>query len=357
MPSTEQQIRDLFGQADPGRLLAPVAPRMTSAQVIAEAQALTAGSHRFAGPPGLARRRLILAGAATVAAGATAYALTRSRTGPPAAGDTPAWAVAGTVIVPMAFQDDTDPPPAADRLRALAAGITDAPHDAQSGRYAYRHGKSWSAGILNDEGYSLGFVDEEQEWTAPDGSGRVRRRTVGAEYPDQASRRYWQNRIAQGQGPTIPHEDVQDVPAHRPDPYGPPQPADWTQPPSDPTQLAGVLRAGYGALDAAKWTMEFYRSYVVPRTVRAQVLTILAGLPGFLWRGQVTDRIGRAGVAITVQARAPQDRGGSDQYVGVLIFDERTGELLDYEDSVVTTSPRLNTYMQILDSGRTDRIG
>ncbi|GIH15417.1 hypothetical protein [Rugosimonospora africana] len=161
--------------------------------------------------------------------------------------------------------------------------------------------------------------------------------------------------MARGQAPAIPDEDVQDIPAHRPDPNAPPQPADWTQPPADAAQLAGMLRAEYGALDAAKWTMELYRGYVVPRGVRAQVLTILAGLPG-RWRGQVTDRIGRHGVAITVRGRAPQDRGDSNQYESVLIFDERTGELLDLEESVVA-SPALTTYVQFLDSGWTDRIG
>jgi hypothetical protein len=359
MFSNEQQIRDLFGRADPGRLASLAAPRMTSAQVIADAEALTAHTHQFMAPPGLARRKLVLAAAATVAAGATAYVLTRRSTSAQTAGNTPAWAMAGTVVVPMAFRDDMDPPPAADRLRALAASITDAPHDTRSGRYAYRHGKSWSAGMLSDEGHTLGLVEEEEAWTAPDGSGRVRRKTIGAEYPDQASRRYWQARIARGQGPTIPSEDIQDVPAHQPDPNGPPRPTDWTQPPTDPTQLAGLLRAEYGALDAAKWTMELYRSYAVPRQVRAQVLAILAGLPGFLWRGQVTDRIGRRGVAVTVQAYPPQDRTDSNQYryEEALIFDERTGELLGYEISVLTASPTLKSYVQILDADHTDRLG
>ncbi|BCB78274.1 hypothetical protein GCM10022251_31310 [Phytohabitans flavus] len=357
MSSTEQQIRELFGRADPGRLAPLPAPRMTSAQLIAETEALATRTHRFTAPPGLGRRKLVLAGAATVAAGVAAYALAQRSTGSRTAGNTPAWALAGTVVVPMGFRDDRDPPPAADRLRALAASITDAPHDTRSGRYAYRHGKSWSSGMLTDEGHTLGLVEEEEAWTASDGSGRVRRKTVGAEYPDEASRQYWQARIARGQGPTIPNEDLQDVPARQPDPNTPPQPADWTQPPTDPTQLARLLRAEYGPLDTAKWTMELYRSYVVPRRVRAQVLTILAGVPGFRWRGQVTDRIGRRGVAITVRAYPPQDRTDSNQYEGVLIFDERTGELLGYEISVLTASPTLNSYVQILDADHTDRLG
>ncbi|MEN3305438.1 MAG: hypothetical protein V7603_1640 [Micromonosporaceae bacterium] len=357
MSSTEQQIRDLFGRADPGRLASLAAPRMTSAQVIADADAVTTRTHRFMTPPELGRRKLVLAGAATVVGGAAAFVLTRRSTGARTAANTPAWALAGTVVVPMAFQDDTDPPPAADRLRALAASITDTPYDKRPGRYAYRHGKSWSAGTLTDEGHTLGFVEEEQAWTAPDGSGRTRRKTVGAEYPDEASRRYWQTRIARGQGPTIPNEDVQDVAAHQPDPNTPPQPADWTRPPTDPTQLAGLLRAEYGARDAAKWTMELYRSYAVPRRVRAGVLTILAGLPGFLWHGQVTDRIGRRGVAVTVRARPPQDNTDRNPYEDTLIFDERTGELLGYETTVLTATPTLKSYIQILDADRTDRLG
>ncbi len=40
MSSTEQQIRDLFGPADPGRLALLAAPRITSAQLIADADAV-----------------------------------------------------------------------------------------------------------------------------------------------------------------------------------------------------------------------------------------------------------------------------------------------------------------------------
>jgi hypothetical protein len=356
MSSTEQQIRDLFGRADPGRLASLAPPRMTSAQVIADAEALATRTHRFMAPPGLGRRKLILAGAATMTAGAAAYALTRRSTVSQTASNTPAWALDGTVVVPMAFRD-IDPPPAADRLRALAASITDAPYDTRPGRYAYRHGKYWSAGMITDEGHTLGLAEEEEAWTAADGSGRFRRKTVGAEYADEASRRYWQAQIARGQGPTIPSEDVQDVPAHPQDPIASPQPTDWTQPPTDPTQLAGLLRAEYGAFDAAKWTMELYRSYAVPRQVRAQVLTILAGLPGFVWRGQVTDRIGRRGVAVTVRAYPPDDDTDRNQYETTLIFDERTGELLGHEYSVLTASPTVKSYILILNADRTDRLG
>ena len=288
---------------------------------------------------------------------AGAYVLTRRSSGTPTAGNTPAWALAGTVVLPIALRDGADPPPAADRLRALAASITDAPHDTRSGRYAYRHGKSWSAGALSDEGHTLGFVVEEEALARPGRRrpGPARRRSAWS-IPTRRPAGTGERGSPGGQGPYDSRRGNQDVPAHQQDPIAPPQPADWTQPPTDPTQLAGLLRAEYGALDAAKWTMELYRSYAVPRRVRAQVLTILAGLPGFRWRGQVTDRLGRPGVAVTLWSY-PSDTTALNPYEETLIFHERTGELLDFEITTRTASPTLTTYIQILDANRTDRLG
>ena len=79
------------------------------------------------------------------------------------------------------------------------------------------------------------------------------------------------------------------------------------------------------------------------------VLRVLADLPGFRWRGQVTDRAGRAGMAVTVDDREHDAQS-------LLIFDPGTGELLAHER--LTLSPvRISSYQVILDAGRTDRMG
>jgi hypothetical protein len=90
MSTTEQQVREPFGQADSGKLDSLVTPRLTCAQVIAGAEALATHNHQFTAPPGLARRKVVLAAAANVAARATASVLTRRPTGTPTAGSTPA---------------------------------------------------------------------------------------------------------------------------------------------------------------------------------------------------------------------------------------------------------------------------
>ncbi|WP_255511200.1 hypothetical protein [Micromonospora sp. WP24] len=67
-----------------------------------------------------------------------------------------------------------------------------------------------------------------------------------------------------------------------------------------------------------------YGLYVVPRRTRAEILRVLADVPGFRWRGQVVDRAGRKGVAITFDDREHDQQS-------LLIFAPETGELLAYE--------------------------
>jgi hypothetical protein len=96
-----------------------------------------------------------------------------------------------------------------------------------------------------------------------------------------------------------------------------------------------------------------YEQYVVPRQTRATILRILAGVPGFLWRGEVTDRAGRTGVAITADDQ--------QHYIQmVLVFDPRTGELLAQE--LVALKPqqplaRVSAYDLFLAYDRTDQPG
>ena len=183
MPGTEQQIRDIFSRTDPARRATVPPPRITAALLIAHAEAVTTDTRRAALPKaGPARRRLLLTAAATAAVGLAASVLgplsTDHRHSARQAGPAGA-APAGSVVVPMAFQTDADPPPAADRLRALAANITNAPYDTQTGRYAHRRLKSWSDTQLSHDKLTVGYVEEYDEWTAPDGSGRSHRRIVG----------------------------------------------------------------------------------------------------------------------------------------------------------------------------------
>ncbi|MEH0822574.1 MULTISPECIES: hypothetical protein [unclassified Micromonospora] len=110
-----------------------------------------------------------------------------------------------------------------------------------------------------------------------------------------------------------------------------------------------LLKVRYGAGAASKEVSTVYGRYVVPRRTRAEILRVLADVPGFLWRGQVTDRAGRKGVAVTFDDREHHAQS-------LLIFDPNTGELLAHE--LLTLAPvRLSAYQLVLDTAWTDRIG
>ncbi|MGV9210814.1 hypothetical protein ACTFTM_03020 [Micromonospora sp. RB23] len=126
-------------------------------------------------------------------------------------------------------------------------------------------------------------------------------------------------------------------------------PMELTPPPADPARLRELLKVEYGPGAASKAVGMLYGLYVIPRAVRAEILWVLADLPGLRWRGQVTDRAGRAGVAVTYDDREHDAQS-------LLIFDANTGGLLAHE--MLTLTPiRLNAYQMIIDTAWTDRVG
>jgi hypothetical protein len=113
--------------------------------------------------------------------------------------------------------------------------------------------------------------------------------------------------------------------------------------------LRQELRAG-GTIGVPQQLTRLYQRFLVPRSARAELLRALADEPGFVWRGDVTDRAGRAGVAVT------RDDATQDQEL--LVFDPRTGELLASESiTTVDGERRVSAYLLILESGWTDTLG
>lgn len=325
----EQRTRTLLGPADPARRLPPEPPRLSARELIAAPTTVRRAAR-------LPRRLVLATGAVTVAAGALAviaYPDPPSGVEPNPADPSGA---AGRVLVPVAYQPGADAP-AGPRLRALADRLVDAPYENSAGRFTYHHRQVWGDPVMTspDGRFAVAFSRDSEVWSTP-GEAGLQRTTLGApEYPDQASRDYWAGRL---QVSKTPSADVVPLP-----------PFDRTPLPADRPGLAVLLKTDLGAGAVSKEVGKTFGRYAVPRRTRAEILRILADVPGFRWRGEVTDRAGRDGVAVTFD-----DSAHGQQHL--LIFQPRTGELLASE--LLTLGPvRMNAYEVILATGRTDRLG
>ncbi|RQX02769.1 CU044_5270 family protein [Micromonospora inaquosa] len=329
-----ERTRTLLGPADPART-AEVGPPLVSARELIDRVGATAMVAQR--PRVRPTRRLVLtAGTLAVAAGAVAVLQPFGGTTP----DTPESAP-GTVLVPVAYQFDADPPAAGPQLRLLADKIKDAGYDHQSGRYMYHHTKLWGDPVITsaDGRHHVAFASETKIWQAADGTGNQASLQLEAQYPDQESRDYWQRESAARPAATgTPAPSVIPLP-----------PRELRPPSAVPSELRELLKVEHGAGAASKEVSTLYGRYVVPRVTRAAVLRVLADVPGYRWRGQVTDRAGRNGVAVTFDDREHDAQS-------LLIFDPETGELLAHER--LTLSPvRISSYKVILDTAWTDRVG
>ncbi|WBB65672.1 CU044_5270 family protein [Micromonospora sp. WMMD812] len=338
----EQRTRTLLGPTDPARGTVVAPPRLSARELIDRAEATPdpATAHPVAGRRHRrpSRRLVLAAGALAVAAGASAVV----RGLDPSTPDAPPTAVppggeSGVVLVPVAYQFDSDAPAGA-QLRALAGRIADAEHDQRRGRYMYHRTRVWGDPVMTSEDgrHHMAFADETRVWQTPDGkSGEEVTVQLEPQYPDQASRDYWQRSLRNTGTP---------APARVPLP-----PMDIEPLPSTRAQVGELLKVEYGAGVVSKEVSTVFGRYVVPRRTRAEILRVLADVPGFVWRGEVTDRAGRKGVAITFDDRAHDAQS-------LLIFDPRTGELLAHER--LSLAPmRISAYLSILDTAWTDQPG
>ncbi|SCG63674.1 hypothetical protein GA0070614_3687 [Micromonospora coxensis] len=229
---------------------------------------------------------------------------------------------------------------AGSQLRALASRLVDAEYDNRTGRYMYHHTKTWGDPVMtsSDGRHHVAFADETKVWQAADGSGKQVTTQLEPQYPDQESRNYWQRNLKpRAAASATPAPDDMPLP-----------PMDLAPLPSRRAQLNELLKVRFGAGAVSKEVSTVYGRYVVPRQTRAEILRVLADVPGFRWRGQVTDRVGRKGVAVTFD-----DREHNQQ--SLLIFDPSTGDLLAHER--LTLSPiRMKAYQVILDTAWTDRL-
>jgi hypothetical protein len=327
------RTRTLLAPADPARGVTVPAPRATAAELIARAEA--------AAPPrlGVRRRRILVPVAAgLVAAGLVGAGIVAATGRPPRDGRPDATAkvpALGPVVRPVAFEFRQGAPPAGDRLRALAAQLTAAPYDTTSGRYTHIHTIDWNAVFDDAPGGNAQRIQpvDKHRWYAADGSGRIRTENLAAVYPNEQSYRYYQRDPAENPTATPgPRDD--DLPAGL---AGPAQPLT-----SDPAELARRLA------DHPFWTVrDIYSVYAVPLATRAELLRILATTPGVVWRGETTDRLGRRGVAVSVEAATTEE---------VLVFDPTTGVLLAWDEVEHPTDTVAGAFLY-LSYEHTDRLG
>ncbi|MFG3553695.1 CU044_5270 family protein [Micromonospora sp. NPDC047557] len=332
-----ERTRTLLSPADPARNTVVAPPPVSARDLIERAGATDpAPGHRRVRPT---RRLLLTAGTLAVAAGAVAVLQPFDEQTPDDPGGS--GGAVGTLLVPVAYQFDADPPAADPPLRTLASEIKDTEYDHRTGRYMYHQTRVWGEPVLSspDGRHHMAFAGESKVWQAADGTGSQSNKQLEPQYPDQESRVYWQRRF-----PSRSTVTSSPAPSLIPLP-----PMELTPPSADPSQLRELLNVNSGAGAASKGVSTLYARYVVPRAIRAEILRVIADVPGFRWRGRVADRAGRAGVAVTVD-----DRENHQQ--SLLIFDPTTGELLAYE--LLTLAPvRISAYQLILETTWTDRIG
>lgn len=328
MLSTDS-TRALLGPADPARGMPTPEPALPATVLIGRAEATSVRRFTPGRAIGLALAATAAVAAAVVLVPGGEDAPPRSTTKPPVVAG-PRTGDTSLVATPVAFTITTNPPSASAELRALAKRIGEAPYDARTGRYSYVKSKTWGDPTMSSENgkYSLGYTHEDETWHAAHRSGVQRTTMLPYEFPDEASRDYYKTMPPPDKAPSLMTVDA----------VGPL--------PTSRAGLARLLLAGRGTGGIAKAVGTVYSRYPLSRASRAMVLDILADERGFQWRGEVTDRAGRRGVAIT-----GDERGGRT----VLIFDPATGALLQTEHVILDTpTPTLSAYHVLLAFDRRD---
>ncbi|WP_326550511.1 CU044_5270 family protein [Micromonospora sp. NBC_01813] len=212
----------------------------------------------------------------------------------------------------LAFEYEENPLSARPYLLDLAERLTDdGPEPA--GPVTYVHTEAWSLDISAAGGETTSVVIpwKQEIWHAPDGSA-LRKVT----------------RPSAGPGATLA-ESIRYAPG------------EWITPtPSPPSADLAQLRAQVyanqpqenGIKSAVRGVADLYQGWVIPTSVRAQLLRFLAEHEDLKYRGHVTDRAGRTGIAITADSAGAQD---------IIILDEATGQLLAYESVIVSGAQAL----------------
>ncbi|MFV2022896.1 CU044_5270 family protein [Micromonospora sp. LOL_023] len=344
-----QRVEELLGPADPIQGMGLPSPRDTAHEIIERADHSSVQLDLKSGgdvrPSFVRRPRLALVAAVAIVVAAAAVTvpvwMLGDRTIGPATNDSLSTAAGAEleVLIPVAYRQPDNPPDAGPMLSDLADRIADAPYDNHDGTYSYHRRKSWGARqAMAPGGHIMSIAEETETWSDSSGNGMTKVQQLAPEFPTEESRRYWE-------GALDPSARTPGAPVSSTGLVGPDQPIT-----EDPSELTRKLKVGAGAGTTVKAVNDIYSLYVVPRSVRSQILRVLAGTPSLHWRGEVVDRAGRTGVAVTTD-----DTEHNVQLL--LIFDPVTGELLAHEVVKLTEPRQVQVYNLILSYGRTAEVG
>ncbi|MEV4497754.1 CU044_5270 family protein [Micromonospora arborensis] len=269
------------------------------------------------------RRRALLGAVATSAATLVAGVVAVQVTGPSA----PVYAA---TPAPLPVQYSGEAPSARDALLTLAAALEAAPASPRpTGRFSFAQVGQWALDMSAGKGSTEVAVVAQviSTWRAIDGSGKVA--TVNLDRSDLEQRPDAEALVAAAARgvPEVNTYGTGELAAVIADPV-----------PTDVNALEQALYAHQprvnGPKSAVRAVADLYRTTEVSRDVRIAALRFLARADGVLLRGTVTDRLGRQGLAVSVDS----DNGGTRD---LLVFDQRTGLLLAYESMFLRRPERL----------------
>ncbi len=330
-------IRSLVGPTDPLKR-APADPTTDVAQARAAlARVLrvprqVAERRLVSSVPGRDRwPRLVQASAAAVALLVTGAVVVGAVVVGPGGRGSPAVAATPPVL-PYAPGAGT---PAAGRLQRIAAAAAALPSEPVTGEFRYVRTEGWAlnSAIGGGDVTSVLASSQTEAWRLPDGSGRSRT-TTGESLVDRIGSTETLDAVLRE--PALREEDLTVEAGYSPQPL----PDLDRLPYGDATAFAMAVNrntndeipAGAHLAEAIK---QLFAEQPVSPSARAKVWQLLATIPGVADRGQLTDRVGRTGMAITLDDDGTA-HGLPEQYL--LIIDPATGQLLEH-DTVLTTDP------------------
>jgi hypothetical protein len=165
-----------------------------------------------------------------------------------------------------------------------------------------------------------------------DGSAELVRRTSAPQFPDRASRERWVDDGRPAAEPVMVAHQRWAPGGFRPD---------ASSLPDDPARLLPALAVGHpidriGDAEVLVAIGDAYRSARLSPAQQAALFSFAAARVGLEPLGQVTDRAGRVGYALSVES---DYSGLPTRYTG--IFDPVTGRLLDLEQTLTRTAGSL----------------